>query len=375
MDTVLRRTPFKVLRWFLRDVGIHLDFDWEQMHTCDLPKVISAYRLIPPEQKEKAEVVVREIVSLADQEGMAAMNEAVKICGLSYMDLMFKAYPSAYLQAIWLWSNHREVFVQARNLLQANRAVYFRKRSGLPTGIPPLTDETLASLKEHLQIFFTEKQKRGKVCTVEAFERSDGRFCIAAYPDDQPIPYLEHKQDELVPVMVNPVFEVLFDLEVNTGTLAVSAKLGKAVKKELENLFIRTVYGIEPPPLDEPCYDVAKLKDSRFRLTTEPSDAVSAEVGFIGLKWREISTITTFSAVQGISVFQGIKELIRKEKRNLDVAEVRRAAIRFHFQRMTGRRAGILCAELTPTNLTLRCKDAVRIEIIHKYLKQWEIMK
>ena len=96
MKTVLRRTPFKVLRWFLPNVGVELSFDWEKLHVYDIGKVIIAYEELPEEVKQKAEEVVREIVSLADQEGVAAMNDAAKLCNLPYWNAIFKDNPSAY---------------------------------------------------------------------------------------------------------------------------------------------------------------------------------------------------------------------------------------------------------------------------------------
>lgn len=374
MNTVLRRTPFKVLRWFLRDVGIDLGFDWEKMHAYDLPKVIAAYDLVPAEQKAKAESIVQEIVALADQEGIAAISEAAKLYGLSYLDLIFKAHPSAYLQAIWVWTEHRDVFAKAQKLLQVNRASFFRKRSGLPTGKVPVTEEHLNKLKTELQIFFSEKQNRGRVCTVESFERDDGRYCVVAYPDDHPVPYLEHNQESiLVPIMVKPVFEVVFEVNTHEGTLALSAKLEKTVKEELENLFIRTIYEMEPPPLVKPNYDIEKLKDSKFVLATETSDCLRAEISHMDLLWKELASVSSFGVKKKGNIFGPINTLLRKEKRTLNDAEVRQVTIRFHFKRKRGRRAGVLCVELTPHQMVIRCKDAVRIETMLKYLKKWEV--
>ncbi len=47
MTTVLRRTPFKALKWFLPSVELDMGFDWEKMRACDLPKVLAAYEQVP----------------------------------------------------------------------------------------------------------------------------------------------------------------------------------------------------------------------------------------------------------------------------------------------------------------------------------------
>ena len=64
MTTVLRRTPYKALRWFLPQVVGELDFDWENLRACDVAKVITAFEQLSPERKEQIEATVREIVYL-----------------------------------------------------------------------------------------------------------------------------------------------------------------------------------------------------------------------------------------------------------------------------------------------------------------------
>ena len=268
MATVLRRTPFKMLRWFLRNVGIDLGLDWEKMHAYDLPRVVAAYELIPEIQKRQAEEIIREIVLLADQEGVAAMKEAARLVDLTCWAVLFKNNPSAYLQAIWAWTAHRDLFEKAKQLLQINRLPHARKRTGLPVGPPPFSDEKLEELKVNLQTFFTERQSRGGVCSVESFERGDGRYFVLAYPDDVERPYLRHdERKNLVGATMKPVFEIAFEVNANEGSLAVSAK--SDIREDLENLFIRTLYGMEPPPVIVPKYNLQMLKDPQLVLATE----------------------------------------------------------------------------------------------------------
>ena len=120
MSTVLRRTPFKMLRWFLPSVGIDLDFDWEKLHAYDLPKVIAAYEEYPEAERAEAEETVKGIVVLANQKGVDAMRKAAKIYDLAHWDVMFRDDASPYLQAIWAWYEHREMFEQAKEIMNAD---------------------------------------------------------------------------------------------------------------------------------------------------------------------------------------------------------------------------------------------------------------
>ena|GEM_PF-5211996 len=374
MATVLRRTPFKVLRWFLSDVGIDLGLDWESLYAYDLPKVIAAYEQVPDDQKRQAEEIVRDIIELANQEGIAALKEAARLINLTCWTTLFKNNPSAYLQAIWAWTSHRDLFEKAKKLLHVKRKPSARKRGGLPSGIPPITDEKLIELKEALQKLFREKQKRFVMCTVESFERGDGRHCVFAYLDDIEKPILQHDdRKNLVPSMVCPVFEIGFEVDENEGTLAVASQPG--IRVALENLFVQTIYGSEPPPIDRPIYDIEKLKDQQYALTIAAEDCLKAEISFMNLLWPNANGGSTFRGKRNNDIFQTINHVVEQEKRSLKDARVLAVTLRFHFLPKPGRRAGILCVEFTsPEHFSIRCTDAVRVEIMMNYLKKWGII-
>jgi hypothetical protein len=118
MTTALRQIPFPMLRWFLPDVGIDLDFDWEKIHAYDLPKVIEAYESLPESQRKQSEKIVQNIVVLANKKGVIAMREAARICGLTYWERLFPPDSSAYLQAVWAWTEHKEKFDMAKELFK-----------------------------------------------------------------------------------------------------------------------------------------------------------------------------------------------------------------------------------------------------------------
>jgi len=362
-----------MLHWFLRDVGINLELDWGKMYAYDFPKVIAAYELVPEDQKRQAEEVVREIVLLANQEGVAALREAARLDNRPYWAVLFKHNPSAYMQAIWAWATHRALFEKAKKLLQVNRMPHVRKRTGLPVGPPPFLDEKLEEFKVKLQTFFMERQNRGGVCSIDAFDRGDGRYFVLAYPDDVERPFLRHdERNTLVGDTLKQVFEIAFEVNANEGSLAVSAK--SDVREDLENLFIRTMYGTEPPPVITPKYNLQMLKDPQLVLATEARDFVTAEVCFLSIKWPGISSASTFTAHQRGSFVRPIAYLLGQEPKDLKDGTVASAKIRFHFLPKPGRRAGALCVEFTSeSNMVIRCKDLLRVEVMEHYLKTWGI--
>ena len=373
MATVLRRTPYKMLRWFLPGLGLDLGFDWPNLHAYEVPKVILAYETVPVEERERIEESIRDIFLLADQEGIAALREAARLDKISYWDTIFLPNASAYLQAIWAWTKYRETFEKAKKLLLANRAVYAKKRTGLPAGLPSITDEKLDAIKDKLQAFFSEKQKNKVVCTVEAIQREEARINVFTYSDDIERPILQHdERQNLQPSMIRPVFEVVFSVDGNEGALSVSAK--PSIREELEDLFIRTVYGMEPPSVIIPKYKLQMLKDPRLVLATKARDCVTAEVCFLSIKWPGVSSAATFTAYRKGSFVRPVAYLLGQEPRDLKEGTVANAKIRFHFLPNPGRRAGALCVEFTSeNNMVIRCKDLHRVEIMEHYLKTWGI--
>ena len=261
--------------------------------------------------------------------------------------------------------------------MQTNRLVFSRKRTGLPIGEVPFTGEKIRELKYALQSFLLEKDNCGKVCTVDMVERGNGKYSILAYPDGHAVPKLYHDEEEnLRPRMDQSVFEILFCVDTQEGTLELSTHLGKGFKLELEDLFIRTMYGIEPPAIITPKYNLEILKNPGLVLVTELQHCLTAEVSFLNVKWPGIKSTSSFGSNDEGNFVRPIAHLLGREPQELKDAIVRSAKIRFHFHPMFGRRAGTLCAEFTSsTNLVIRCKDMLRVEIMQYYLKKWGIVQ
>ncbi len=172
--------------------------------------------------------------------------------------------------------------------------------------------------------------------------------------------------------MIRPVFEIVFSVDGNAGTLSVSSKA--SIRAELENLFISTMYGIEPPPVVVPKYNLQMLKDPKLVLATEARDCLKAEVCFLSVKWPGIKAASTFTAYQDGSFVRPIAHMLGHTPKDLKDGTVVHAKIRFHFLPKPDRRAGSLCVEFTSEhNMVVRCKDAVRVGIMEHYLKMWGV--
>jgi hypothetical protein len=329
------------------------------------------------ERKEQIEATIREIVSLANIEGVAALSEAARICKVFYWEIAFKAYSSTYLKAIYAWSSHRDVFETAKKLMQMDRPCGHR-RMGLPTGIAPFSEEKLEELKLAIQEFFLEKENRGGVCTVEMFDRGDGKYNILAYPDDHVVPKLFHDDRQvLLPKIDKSVFEVLFAVDTVEGTLETAAKLSKPLKEELETLFIRTMYEIEPPPADGMIYEIDAMKSPNFSMPTDPVDCVYVEIAMMSIRWKFHERATVFGVERGDNIHESVACYMSRKELTLEKAKLNRIRIRFFFGPHSTRRAGMVTAEIceSSSNCIINCKDSSKVDIIHKCLRHWGVAK
>ena len=378
MGMVLRRTPYKALRWFLPRVVGELEFDWKQLRACDVEDVLNAFERLPPERREEVEMTVREIVSLATIEGVAALNEAAKLCDVFYWETAFRAYSSTYLKAIYAWSSHRNVFETAKKIMQMDRPAYGRRRTGLPSGAAFFSEEKLALLQSAIQSFFLEKEGRGSVCTVEVFDRGNGKYNILAYPDDHEVPKLYHDERQtLQPRMDKSVFEILFAVDSVEGTLETAAKLSQSLRNDLETLFVRTMYGIEPPPAAGTIYDIDAMKSPHFSMPTDPVECVRVEVGMMSIKWDFHKRTTVFGAERGDNIHESVACYMSREELTLEKAKLKRIRLRFYFGPHPNRRAGMVTAEIgaLSSNCITNCKDSTKVDVIHKCFRAWGIAR
>ncbi len=376
MATVFRMTPYQVLGRFFIKLGLNLPLDWEKVE--DMQPVQKAYQMLPPEDRERSENILKRITALACKEGYRALNEAAKLCDFPKWEITHRKTATMYQKVIWTWMLYPEIVEKALTLLELDKIVYARKRYGLPVGDVDVTDEMLKSLKTNLQTLFMEHEERGRVCTVEVVERGSGKYCFFAYPDDYPESVQQHDDDErLIGKTECNTFEIVFGLNTEEGTLELAAKandVGQKMKGLLEETFIRTVYGIEPPPYIQPRFVIDMLKNERFPLATDPEDCVRAEISMFQIKWNYRDRSTRLGVQPGDSIHDSISCYESRKEVSRHKAEFLRVRIRFFFGPKPDRRAGMITVEIAvPGTCDIGSHDPVKIEIVHKYLRRWGI--
>lgn len=376
MATVFRMTPYQVLGRFFVKVGINLPLDWETVK--DMQPIQAAYQMLPSEERERSENILKRITVLACKEGFRALNEAAQLCNSPDWEAGHRKSATLYQKVIWTWMLYPEIVEKALTLLELDKIIYARKRYGLPLGDIEITEKMLKSLKLNLQSVFMEHEKRGRVCTVEVVERGNGKYCFFAYPDDYPENVQQHDEAErLVGKTECNTFEIVFGLNTEEGTLELAARANdvkQKMKALLEETFIQTVYGIEPPPYAQPVFNIDILKNERFSLVTDPEDCVRAEISVLQVKWDYRDRSTRLGVLPGDSIYDSLSCYESRKELSRDKSEFLRVKIRFYFGPKQDRRAGMTTVEIgVPGACDIGSRDPVKIAIIHKYLRRWGI--
>ncbi|MCL2120126.1 MAG: hypothetical protein FWH27_17045 [Planctomycetaceae bacterium] len=185
ISTFFRMTPNVMLAEFFGrfETGVSPG-DWDGIKETEVEPLLNRLADINDESvKNQIEKAIHDIASLASKDGMAAFHEAALTCNQPdwLNDLPKKGrYPTS----MYVWLRYPKLFESALAIFRFSGLTYWRRRAHLPLLAPKFTDEKLLQLKNSLENFFEERQGRGRVCTVDLYERGNGMYYITAHPDD-----------------------------------------------------------------------------------------------------------------------------------------------------------------------------------------------
>ena len=239
--------------------------------------------------------------------------------------------------------------------------------------MPQFDDEIKEQLETDLEQFFTVKQGRGFVCTVEMTERTNGKYYFAAYPDDYADNTRVHDAGgNLVVKTVRKTFEVVFVYDSVEGSCDIAARTAKAVITALQNIFLRNVLGIQVPEEEKKPFDLSPLLAPGFTPETLPEDNI--EVFVTGIKYalgKEYAVEHTAKGSQ--SVLANALLHIEEVKRDYPKITAEKARFRFVFKSAVGRSKTMTFNITSTGSCDLKKQPPERITKAHYYLNQWRI--
>ena len=375
LGTVFRMADKPLLRRFFEEMGaVTTEVPWDKIGRKNIDILQKLFDELPSSKRDGAEVVLRHVHALACEKGIEALGEAAdthqadESWGEYYLSEM-----GFYSKALAAWLHHRDIFETAAQYFGADSRTWWRKRLDLPKVTPNFDIATRNNLEREIEAFLKQKQGRGYACTVEHIRRPNGVFYFIAHPDDYVRDTLVHDEDKLlVHQTIRQTFEIAFAYDSVHGISELSARLSKPVKETLEEIFLRNILIMTPEKEEQKPFDLSRLLDPNFELTTRPEDRIIAFVTSVTFGWGTDYTVCYETRGNDSILELAIRNI---ETRGLINARliVKKAKFRFLFYGDTGKPKSMTFEVGIPDSCTLRNQDPARVEKAQYYLKQWRI--
>jgi hypothetical protein len=379
--TFLRQTPNRILKEYFRRKNLLGDVDFDKLGETEIDTIFEAMDKLDIKEQNKIEADFRQINEMAFEKGILVLIEEAGSV-FHNIDLLptFEPMKNHYEKAFWVFLNHPKVFVIASDLAYMDSLGSWRSRR-VGTGLVPAVEEKdKQNLAGGVSEFY-KKQGRGKRCHVDNYLRQQPeRHCYFVYPEDYATTELGFDDEgKFYHRLRKPAFEVIFVYRPESGILEVSAKGGKKVVEALQEVFCKTILGLEGlPNLEKRHFDLSRLSDKTLKFVTEPTDGIEKvtitmlRLDLPGIGNRRITLEATPSNDEQ-PVYTLIEKALNKSNILLDKALITKVKIQITFAAKDGKKGKSLTFEISsPDRCTL--KDDPLDQIAKKYIEMWGLV-
>ncbi len=376
--TFLRQTPNHILKEYFGREKLLEDIDFDTLGETNIDPVFQAIEKLSNEQQNQIEADFRHINEMAYEKGiMVLIEEASSVFHNINLLPVFEPMKNYYEKAFWVFLNHPSIFETSCDLAYMDSLGSWSSRKVGAGLVPAVAEEDKLALAAAVSEFY-KKQGRGDRCHVDNYLRQQPeRHCYFVYPEDYAATELGfNDQGKFYHRLRKPAFEVIFVYRPKSGTLEVSAKGGKKVVEALQEIFCKSILGLDGlPKLENKHFDLSKFNNKDLKLVTDPGDGIDKVIirmlrlDLPGTGNRRI-TLEASSYKDEQPVYTLIERALNKSNISLDNAIITRAKIQFCFAGRDGKRGKSLTFEIShPDRCTL--KDDPLDQIAKRYLERW----
>ncbi len=376
--TFLRKTPNHILKKYFHRRDLLKDIEFDKLGETEINTIAQAMDALFDKQRNNIEAEFRQINEMAFEKGILVLIEEAGSV-FHNVDLLptFEPMKNHYEKAFWVFLNHPLIFEVASDLAYMDSLGSWNSRK-VGAGLAPAVEEKdKQKLTESVSEFY-KKQGRGQRCHVDNYLRQQPeRHCYFVYPEDYATTELGFDDEgKFYHRFRKPAFEVIFVYRPQSGVLEVSAKGGKKVVEALQEIFCKTILGLDGlPKLEKRHFDLSKLNDRSLKFVTEPADGIEKvtlrmlRLDLPGIGNRRI-TLEAGPSNDGQPVHSLIEKALNKSNIPLDNAVIAKAKIQIKFAARDGKKGKSLTFEISnPDRCTL--KDDPLDQIAKKYLEKW----
>ncbi len=283
---VMRHLPLALIRNFMAQENITptklCQPAWDALTEGDVPALYRAWCELPPGDRERFEVMLRQVHEMATEAGVRQMLAEADHRNYDIADGL-DAIDGLHAKALWVYTFHRLVFHTASQLLAAASPV--GRFWNLTTGFGPTPYDAspgaLNELRAAVARLYRE-QGRGHRSTVEHYER-DRCLYVFLYLDDYTETHTAHNPTgTLTRAPLRPAFEVVYVYTpaapdaAGGGTLDMYARGDRRWRSALRDLFCEHVLRTRAPfnGPERRSYQLNGLIDRTFPLDTDPARGI-----------------------------------------------------------------------------------------------------
>jgi hypothetical protein len=184
-------------------------------------------------------------------------------------------------KAMWAFLEHPQYWTGATLFLHSDNIAEtaWKKRRGLPRLPAQVTPTAIAGLEHAISAFF-RREGRGRNCKVEVFRRRHKEYFFA-YPEDYAQSGTEWIRNALSTRARHPAFELIFVYSQAEGSLDIHAPRNTKYVDELQELFAKTVLGLDeldPSAGESRVYSLEALADRDFVFQCPPDCGIESAV-------------------------------------------------------------------------------------------------
>lgn len=376
--TFLRQTPNAIIKEYFHRKDLLGGIDFDKLGETEIDPISEAIDNLPEKQRNSIEADFRQINEMACEIGVRVLIEEAES---PFHNLKVSAtlgeMKNHYERVFWLFLNHPKVFEVAFDLAYMDGLGSWRSHK-VGAGIAPAVDEKdKGNLADGVSEFY-KKQGRGKHCHVDNYLRQQPeRHCYFVYPEDFAITEVGYDEEgKFSHLLRRPAFEVIFVYRPESGILEVSAKGKKEEITELQEIFCKTILGLDGlPNLEKQHFDLSKFKDKALKFVTEPVDGIEKvtitmlRLDLPGMGSRKI-TLEAEPSRDDQPVYTLIETALNKQNIPLDNALITRAKIQIKFAATGGKKGKTLTFEISGSDRCTLRDDPIH-QIAKQYLEKW----
>jgi len=377
----LRQAEIALLKEYFAERGELGGLDWDSMKEADADPIHEAWQKLPDTSLEQIDSEFRDIFDLASAEGARTLIEEGQFHKVDLKPEL-DARDGFLNKAFWVFLKHRRIFDVAHLLDRSdhlNRR-YWRKRKDIPKKQPDLAPAAVTELERSISAYYRERQGRGRRCHVDKYLRVDRYHYFFAYPQDYTDTFVGYDNEgNFERKRQNPAFEVIYIYDPVDGTLDLYAQGGKDTKKDLQELFARTILheDLGEEEDDSRPYELNGLKKRDFAFPTDPADRIT-EVRVKELRLSVIGNArnrVTFDVTPNGAtdeIYDFIAKSLHEQRLPMAMVNVSSAVLQVRFDNTggNGRSTKTVTFRIShPDSCNL--KDKPEHLVVKSYLKRW----